>query len=164
LKFLVKTQVDDDGKVILDPGEETRFVEARAGDHLMTPFQCDTCHFRNFMGRSPVMTNLLDKEIFGFIRQANLDSFWCRAKSTVAANMREGVHMEKTVDRLGMPPVTPPMGPYPSTDSVGMKMAIAVLDRSLDPGLYSECVQWDTFRRIRSAGVTNISQAGVLGL
>jgi hypothetical protein len=90
LKFPVKTQVDDDGKEILDPGEETQFVEARAGDHLMTPFQCDTCHFRNFMGRSPVMTNLPGKEILGFIRQANLDSFWCRVKSTVAAHMRKG--------------------------------------------------------------------------
>jgi hypothetical protein len=71
--------------------------------------------------------------------------------------------MEMTADCLEIPLAIPPMRPYPLTDSVGMKTVIAVLDRSLDPGLYFECVQWGTFRRIRSA-VMNISQAGVLGL
>jgi hypothetical protein len=55
------------------------------------------------------------------------------------------------------------MGPFPLEDVFGMKMAVAVLDRSLDPGLYEQNVQWDTFRRLRSGG-TNISQAGVSGL
>jgi hypothetical protein len=55
------------------------------------------------------------------------------------------------------------MGPFPLDDSVGMQAAIAVLDRSLDPGVYTECVQWSTFRRTRST-IINISQAGVSGL
>jgi hypothetical protein len=50
--------------------------------------------------------------------------------------------MEKTVDDYGMPSIAPPMGPFPLDDSVGTKAAIAVLDRSLDPGVYSERVQW----------------------
>jgi hypothetical protein len=44
-------QSDEDGDVIRNPGDDSRFMEARAGDHLMTQFQCETCHFRNIMGR-----------------------------------------------------------------------------------------------------------------
>jgi hypothetical protein len=44
-----------------------------------------------------------------------------------------------------------------------MKVAMALLDRSLDQGIYEETVQWDTFWRTMSA-VTNISQACVGGL
>jgi hypothetical protein len=44
-----------------------------------------------------------------------------------------------------------------------MKAAMAVLDRSLDKGVYEDTVQWDTFRRAMSA-VTDISQAAVGGL
>jgi hypothetical protein len=55
------------------------------------------------------------------------------------------------------------MGPFPLSDDFGMKVAMIVLDRSLDPGKYAEYVQWETFRRARSM-VTNISQAGASGL
>jgi hypothetical protein len=55
------------------------------------------------------------------------------------------------------------MGPYPLEDTFGMKAALVVLERSLDPGKYAEHVQWDTFRKARSA-ITNGSQAGVSGL
>jgi hypothetical protein len=55
------------------------------------------------------------------------------------------------------------MGPFPLKDDFGMLVAIAVLDRSLDPGNYEDYVQFETFRRARSA-VTNGSQAGVFGL
>ena len=44
-----------------------------------------------------------------------------------------------------------------------MRIAVAVLDRSLDPGTHNDFVQWETFRRTRSA-VTNIAQAGAFGL
>jgi hypothetical protein len=155
--------VDDDGDVIENPAEATRFKEARAGDHLMTPFQCQLCHFRNFMERNPVMSYDLDLFLLEFVVIANLNAFWCRATSTVKANLRAAIRMELTADTYGMGSITPPMGPFPLDDSVGMKAAIAVLDRSLDPGIYSECVQWGTFRKTRSA-VTNISQAGVSGL
>jgi hypothetical protein len=71
--------------------------------------------------------------------------------------------MEKMSKRFGMSCVTPPMGPWPLEDNLGMKATIALLDRSLDKGVYEETVQWDTFRRSMSA-VTNISQACVGGL
>jgi hypothetical protein len=55
------------------------------------------------------------------------------------------------------------MGTFPLSDNFGMKAALVVLDRSLDSGRYSDYVQWETFRKARSA-ITNISQAGSSGL
>jgi hypothetical protein len=69
---------------------------------------------------------------------------------------------ERTSDRLGMPSLNLPMGPFPLEDSLGMRIAIAVLDWLLDPGTYDNFVQWETFQRAHLA-VTNISQAGVFG-
>jgi hypothetical protein len=160
--YPIKTQVDDDGE-ILDAKEAGRFMHARAGDHLMTPFQCELCHFRNIMGRDVLVDVHEDIELFEILRRANLDAFWDRASSTVSSNLRAGMRGEKTTRRLGMPSLTPPMGPFPLEDSLGMRIAVAVLDRSLDPGTYDDFVQWETFRRTRSA-VTNIAQAGAFGL
>ena len=71
--------------------------------------------------------------------------------------------MEKTMEKYGLPLTMLPMGPWPLEDLVGMKAAIAVLDRSLDKGTYELNVQWDTFRKQMST-VTNVSQALVHGL
>jgi hypothetical protein len=73
------------------------------------------------------------------------------------------MHGGKTTKRLGMPSWMPPMGPFPLKDSLGIRIAVAVLDQSLNPGTYDDFVQWDNFWRARSA-VTNISQAGPFGL
>ena len=43
------------------------------------------------------------------MRDANIDAFWGREESTVASNLREGIRMEKTMERLGIPCATPPM-------------------------------------------------------
>ena len=140
-----------------------RFLEARNGDHLMVPFQCELCHFRNIFGREPEIHNLKDKEFFVFARRANLDSFWSREPPTVRNNLKELVRMRKTEERFGFPCTTPPLGPFPVEDILGMKAAVAILDRSLDKGSYGPHVQWATFRKLMS-GVTNTSQAGVGGM
>jgi hypothetical protein len=44
--------------------------QARDGDHLMCPFQCDVCHFRNIQGRSPGGDHR-DKLFMMCIRRAN---------------------------------------------------------------------------------------------
>jgi hypothetical protein len=156
--------MDDDGVDQTQLGDELRFLRGRNGDHLMVPFQCDLCHFRNIMKRDPWSSKWQDHEILEYIRRANLDSFWSRESSTVAFNLREARRMEyKVAQRLEMPSITPPMGPFPLTDECGMKAAIAMLDRSLDPGRYANQVQYGTFRKVRST-ITNVIQAGVGGL
>jgi 3-hydroxyacyl-CoA dehydrogenase len=82
----------------------------------------------------------------------------------VAKNLAAARQMERKVaDRLGLPSITPPMGPFPLKDDGGMAIAIAVLDRSLEPGKHDVHVQWETFRKVRSTD-TNIIQAGAGGL
>jgi hypothetical protein len=81
----------------------------------------------------------------------------------MASNLREAKRGQRSADRFGFDLVALPMGPFPLADDFGMKVAMAVLDRSLDPGRYAEYVQWETFRRSRLM-VTNISQAGAGGL
>ena len=97
------------------------------------------------------------------IRRASLDALWAREPNTVRANLREAVRMEKFATRIGLPSVTPAMGPFPLQDDFGMLPAIALLDRSLDKGVHAEHVQWGTFRKAMSV-VTNITHAGVAGL
>jgi hypothetical protein len=97
------------------------------------------------MAPSPVMSYKKDLAVWEFSRQAHLDALWCRVKTTVVSNLRAGLRMEKMANHYGMPSIAPPMGPFPLDDSVGMKVAIAVLDHLLDPALYLECVQWGTF-------------------
>jgi hypothetical protein len=38
--------VDEDGFESVVAGDERRFKEARNGDNIMMPFQCNLCHFR----------------------------------------------------------------------------------------------------------------------
>jgi hypothetical protein len=163
IEFPRQTPVDDDGVDQRLVGDELRFLEARNGDNLITPFQCDLCHFRNILGRGPVRASFKDSKIMAFIRRASLDALWAREPNTVVANLREAVRMEKFTSQLDLPSVTPPMGPFPLQDDFGMLPAIALLDRSLSKGIHSEHVQWGTFRKARSV-VTNVTQAGVAGL
>ena len=43
----VRKAMDEDGLVVKGEIHVNRFKFGRAGDHFMTMFQCDLCHFRN---------------------------------------------------------------------------------------------------------------------
>jgi hypothetical protein len=132
--FLVKQQVDEDGEEWIESGGATRFLVARQSDYLMAPFQCDLCHFRNVLGRNPDLCKPEDREILEYIRRATLDAFWARETSTVRNNAANARRILRTIGRLGLPPLLPPMGRFPLRDDMGMGGAIVVLDRSLDSG------------------------------
>ena len=161
--FPVVKSLDDAGKALEDPGRNKRFMEARNGDHLMVPFQCELCHFRNIYGREPELHNLKEKEFFVFARRANLDAFWSREPSTVRNKLTELNRMKRTEERFGFNCTTPPLGPFPVKDDLGMKAAVAILDWSLDKGMYGPYIQWATFGKLMG-GITNTSQASVGGL
>lgn len=163
LKYPVRPFVDEDGEVVEVPGDELRFREARNGDQLLTSFQCETCHFRNIKRRDPQRGSGSDLELLAVMRQANLDAFWSREPTTVRANLRGAMRLWETEIKYDLPSTVGPIGPYPLGDELGMSVAIAVLDRSLDKGMYEDHVQWETFRKTMSA-VTNMSQAGLKGL
>jgi hypothetical protein len=165
IEFPVAKLLDSDGVDLATDAEKTRFKGARAGDHLMTPFQCELCHFHNIYKREPRKYEIEDVEALDLIHQCCKDALWSRQTATVAHNLREEIRGRKSGRRFRFPGNTPipSMGPYPLEDSFGMKAVMVVLERSLDPGKYADYVQWDTFRKARSA-ITNGSQAGVSGL
>jgi hypothetical protein len=62
----------------------------------------------------------MDVEILEFIVRACFDAFWGREMMTVEKNLTEARRTERRFTRLGMPYVTPPMGPFPLRDEFGM--------------------------------------------
>jgi hypothetical protein len=88
-RFPIRQLIDNDGEELIEEKDSARFSQARAGDHLMTPFQCETCHVRNLLGRNLRPDKASDIELKEMIRRANLDAFWSREKSTVSSNLME---------------------------------------------------------------------------
>jgi hypothetical protein len=95
---------------------------------------------RNIYGCNQDRNKLSDQEAIVFIRRENLDALWSREVTTVSSNLREAKRGQRSADRFGFDSVAPPMGPFLLADDFGMKVAMIVLDRSLDPGKYAEYV------------------------
>jgi hypothetical protein len=109
----IHLEVDEDGDLLEDANDAERFLVARAGDHLMIPFQCEVCHFRKVMQGVPAKSLPRDQEILEIMRRANIDAFWSPESSTVRSDLGEAMRPEITAFPLGMPSMTPPMGPWP---------------------------------------------------
>lgn len=160
--FVVRNEEDEDGGVVAGIGEDTDYLIGRAGDPIVTPFQCEQCHFRNIYGRDPSWGEQ-DRKACMFIRHANLDGFWDWSSATVGAQVRETKRLIRISEEFGFPTPLPPMGPWPLEDVQGMMTAMVMLRRSLDPGRNERLVQFDTVRKTRSV-VTNLHQASAGGL
>jgi hypothetical protein len=88
-KFHIQAPVDEEGfSWLVNDDDQFRFRQARNGDHLMTPFQCDWCLFRLLTGRAPRASSQHDDFLLYVLRRSNLDAFWGRESSTVLANRR----------------------------------------------------------------------------
>jgi hypothetical protein len=99
----VQQQYDEAGELLEETNGKDRFMEARAGDHLMTPFQCELYLFRNILNRDPLLSWGKHVELMELFRRANLDSFWARETLTVKNNLREATRTENFVKHMGMP-------------------------------------------------------------
>jgi hypothetical protein len=153
----------DEGGFDWRPVEDTlRHTHARDGDHLITPFQCDTCVFRNLQRRNPLPSSLVDDMLLCCIRRINLDAMWGREPSTVASTLRAMGHMVKMWARVGLSPAFPPLGPYPVADSFGFAVAISMVMKSLEPGKYASHQQFETIRKLRAA-YSNVFMASLAG-
>lgn len=160
-------RANDLDDAMIDPDEfaeeedQLRFKEARDGDHFMTPFQCDTCHFYNARKRFPIDSDH-DRLFLVCIRRACLDSLWSRERSTITKNQTELRVYLKNALMLGNPDPLPPRGPFPTEDIFGMEIACNLLLRSLRPGRNAATVQYETVRKGRSV-VSNYVHASVGG-
>jgi hypothetical protein len=138
--------------MIQDSEDEERFLVARNGDNLVTPFQCDVCHFVNIMGREPLEGLASDVRLLKCIRRVNLDAFWAREPGTVNGVLVEAKRGIAIASALGFgQTLFWPRGPFPPTDTMGVGIAVIIVQRSLDKGRYSDNVQYETVRKFRAA-------------
>lgn len=163
-RFYQHVTTDEDGFDWQPSVNLERHKTARDGDHLLTPFQCDLCWFRNLQRRDPLPTLERDVLLLCCIRRANLDAVWGRETLTVNATLRGGKQLIKQWAKVGLTPQFPPLGPFPVKDSVGMGVAIAMLLKSMEPGRYQQSYQqFETIRKLR-ASYSNCYMASVEGV
>jgi hypothetical protein len=87
-KFLIILPTGRSGDVpTLTPVEYNRYCCARPGDNLITPFQCDTCHFINIYHCEPISTFAADLQALKCIRRSNLDAFWAAEEPQMFAGI-----------------------------------------------------------------------------
>jgi hypothetical protein len=134
----------------LKDDDPDRFRTARAGDHLMCPFQCDECHFVNIHGTASRRGDVKDILCMLVLRRAILDSFWGRERATVDANRGEAARYIQAAGVMGVVRPYPRRGPFPIRDEWGMTTAMVLLLRSREKGRNAEFVQYKTIRKVRS--------------
>ena len=114
------------------------FLEARDGDHLMSPFECDTCIFWKLTGKEPNPENTMkDRMLLACIRRVNLDAFWSRMSSTVTTNKDKVRSAIKLSESVGLNGPFKSTSAFPTWDHCGYEVAIQMVLASLKPGRYS---------------------------
>ena len=143
---------NDEGSKWKKKTDIRRFMVARDGDMLCSPFQCDHCWFINLKKEEPVDRSYEHQRLLGYIRRVNLDLFWSRERATVAntlGSVRKGMKMS---EELGLKPQNICLGPWPVDDNQGFQTAIEMLRASQKEGRNDKAyVQFDTVRKIRSS-------------
>ncbi len=127
------------------------------------PFQCDLCSFRNLCDRNPRANHPPDDFLLCCIRRSILDSFWGRESLTVSSTLRGAQQLVERWKLAGIPIDLPPRGPFSVSDVFGMRVAIGMLIKSLEPGRYSSAYQqFETIRKLRAAH-SNLFMSSVEG-
>ena len=155
-------------------GEDLRFLEGIDGAYLLVPFQCDVCWFRALEAREPRIGSYQDNRILAYIRRVNLDLIWSRAPGTISSTRDNIKMMIRMWKELGVKIELPALGPWPSEDRVGFRLAMAEVRYSQRPGKNEDThLQFDTVRKMRTAynhvyevgkGISSISTTGFKGM
>jgi hypothetical protein len=163
-EFPIAKPQDEAGEfMIQDSEDEERFLVARDGGNLVTPFQCDFCHFVNIMGQEPLEGLASDVRLLKCIHRINLDAFWAREPGTIRGVLDEAKRGIAIASALGFAQTLFwPRGPFPPTDTMGVGIAGIIVQRSLDKGRYSDNVQYETVQKFQVAA-SNIYHSSVDG-
>jgi hypothetical protein len=144
------------------PNEENNYMQAREGDSLFCPFECDECLFHRITGVPSIRSNDNHQRLLDHIRRANLDAFWSRAKDTVRELRRMFFEEIKLGEHFGFDMFPKPMGPFPPDYDGGIRAAIGILSRSNRPGRHEEKQKFSSSRKARSVHA-NVFMASALG-
>jgi hypothetical protein len=160
--FLVWRKKDPvTGLEIVDEGDERRHKEARPGDALICPFECDDCASFWLERKWPEWTDPGEKFLGAYIRQANLDVFHSRANNTVSQNLREFKEQAIQGESFGFAAFDP-IGPFDRAYDSGMRAALGVLFKSQKPGKHEDKIKFSAARRARTIH-TNVFKASARG-
>jgi hypothetical protein len=132
-KFYQFQPKDESGFEWRPRSEENCHRCAHPGDHLLLPFQCDLCSFRNLCKRNPDASQSHDQFLLCCIRRANLDALWERESLTVSGTLRGSQQLVARWRLAHIPIELPSRGPFPVSDLFGMRVAIGMLIKSLEP-------------------------------
>jgi hypothetical protein len=143
------------------PGEESEFLEAREGDHLFCPFECDDCCFHRLRGKPAAPEVDADKELLAYIRRANLDAFWSRRPGTVSGLRMLFREQVEVGESFGFE-MFPALGPFGRDYQSGMGAAIGILARSQRPGRDEDKIKFSSVRKARTVH-TNVYAASAKG-
>ena len=128
------------------------YFEARDGDHLLVPFECDICIFRKLRRSDPKPNSSQDELLLQCIRRMNLDTFWSRARSTLVNNSRKVGRAIELSKLVGLEGSYEHSGPYPFHDHCGYEVAINMLLYSKRKGRHdTSYTQFETIRQLRSS-------------
>jgi hypothetical protein len=98
------------------------------------------------------------------IRRANLDAVWGRESHTVRATLRNAQQLVSMWRLARIPVELPQRGPFPVSDVLGLRVAIGMLIKSLEPGRYSKSYQqFETIRKLRAA-FSNMHMSSIEGV
>jgi hypothetical protein len=134
---------------LMAPGEESEFLEAREGDHLFCPFECDDCCFHPLRGKPASPESDADKELLGYIRRVNLDAFWARRPGTVSGLRMLFREQVEAGEMFGFE-MFPSLGPFGRDYQSGMGAAIGILARSQRPGRDEDKIKFSSVRKART--------------
>jgi hypothetical protein len=132
-------------------------MEARAGDHLFCPFECDGCSFHRLRGEAPDARSHQDQILLSYIRRANLDAFWSRRPGTVNGLLHLFLEQVEVGEMFGFDMFDPP-GFFSERYASGMKAAVGVLARSQKPGRHEAKLKFSSARKARTVH-TDVYQA-----
>ena len=68
---------------IPSPYEEQMYLQARPGDSIYFPFECDECSFYRLTGSLSQHENCTHQNLLDHIWSANVDSFWSLTQGTL---------------------------------------------------------------------------------
>ena len=115
---------------------------------MMTPFQCEFCHCQNVKGRDALENMSRDSYMLALLRRANLNAFWARQRSNLDRTLTELNRLRNMDIMFGMKSNIPPRRPFPTKDTFGAGLAVCMLQRSLDLGMNTVTMQYNTTRKL----------------
>ena len=131
--------------------QEHKINHGIQGARVSPPFQCESCWIMSLEGRLPIKG--LDNIYVMLVRRVNLDIMNGRAWATLEAHAASVKRTVRNCQRYGKTPSIPVRGPIPLKDTIGMVLAVEMIDLSLVAKWrinLEGCILYNTMRKPRA--------------